>query len=159
MDPSSTSIGASSCSFPASQRKRKYESRYELLECPICLDLPRSGPLFGCKNGHLICNLCREKMSEKRIQCPVCRSSDVHCRNLIAEKLMEELLENNNILFECRFSTEGCKEKKEGRRIGDHEASCWYRCVDPCKWKGPIKNLVKHFAATRCAQVMNKTSH
>ncbi|QQP58371.1 E3 ubiquitin-protein ligase, partial [Caligus rogercresseyi] len=84
-----------------------------------------------------------------RIQCPVC--------NLIAENLMKELLENNNTLFECHFSTEGCKEKKGSRRIGEHEASCWYRCVDPCKWKGPIKNLVKHFAATRCAQVL-KTS-
>ncbi len=40
------------------------------LECPVCLEVPRVGPISQCDNGHLLCKDCRQKMSD----CPVCTS-------------------------------------------------------------------------------------
>ena len=37
------------------------------LECPVCLEVPISGPFPQCRNGHLVCTKC------KRSECPMCR--------------------------------------------------------------------------------------
>ena len=29
------------------------------VECPVCLEIPRSGPVFVCKNGHFVCQKCK----------------------------------------------------------------------------------------------------
>ncbi|XP_040564294.1 uncharacterized protein [Lepeophtheirus salmonis] len=144
-------------------KKRKYDTTLDLLECPVCFELPRSGPLFGCKNGHLLCKLCRNQLmiSTDGGQCPICRSKDLSCRNIIAEKLLEDMLQKSNLSFECRFSTYGCPERADGPTIEKHEVSCWFRFIDcpsshlgSCSWRGPLKNLVKHVASSKCAQVL-----
>ncbi len=56
----------------------------DLMECPVCLDFPRSAPIFSCRNGHLICAKCQPKLD----CCPICRSPDVSCRNGFAEKFV-----------------------------------------------------------------------
>ena len=46
-------------------RKRKIE-QLEWMECPICLDTPRSGPIYSCRKGHIICKVnCIEKTTFK----------------------------------------------------------------------------------------------
>ena len=32
----------------------------EMLECPVCLDYPRSRPIYTCGNGHVVCSTCRQ---------------------------------------------------------------------------------------------------
>ena len=29
---------------------------WETTECPVCLELPRSTPIYVCTNGHIVCN-------------------------------------------------------------------------------------------------------
>ena len=58
------------------------------LECPVCLETPKSGPLYQCENGHIICSGCNAKVN----RCPECRVTlpNVRIRNLFAEKQLEK---------------------------------------------------------------------
>ncbi len=65
-------------------RREMTEKLIDLMECPVCMDFPRSAPIFSCRNGHLICAKCQPKV----VCCPICRSPDVGCRNSFAEKFV-----------------------------------------------------------------------
>ena len=58
------------------------------LECPVCLETPKAGPLYQCENGHILCSGCNGKVQ----QCPECRVNlpNVRMRNLFAEKQLEK---------------------------------------------------------------------
>ena len=56
------------------------------LECPICLIIPRRGPIYQCVNGHIICKECQEKVDT----CPVCRDDMFEIRNLVVEKILQK---------------------------------------------------------------------
>ena len=71
-------------------RREMTEKLVDLMECPVCLDFPRSAPIFSCRNGHLICAKCQPKLE----CCPICRSPDVGCRNGFAEKFVRILFIN-----------------------------------------------------------------
>ena len=43
--------------------KNKIEGKLrKLVECPVCLLLPRKGPVPCCTNGHLVCSTCLGKL-------------------------------------------------------------------------------------------------
>merc|ERR1719410_1373285 len=57
------------------------------LECPICVETA-SSPIYQCKEGHLICNVCVQKIA----RCPMCREDGpVNVRNRYAENDSNEL--------------------------------------------------------------------
>lgn len=58
------------------------------LECPVCFHTPKAGPLYQCKNGHILCSGCSDKVK----QCPECRADlpDDRIRSLFAEKQLEK---------------------------------------------------------------------
>ncbi len=60
------------------------EDLKEVLECPVCLRIPRSAPVFQCERGHVVCNECHPKLS----RCPVCRLPLGKTRSLISEKVL-----------------------------------------------------------------------
>ncbi len=37
-------------------------------ECSICLDVRPSGPIYQCLNGHILCDICFDKVKGKFIQ-------------------------------------------------------------------------------------------
>ena len=41
---------------PEQDKKRKAE-QLEWMECPVCLETPRSGPIYSCRKGHIICKV------------------------------------------------------------------------------------------------------
>ena len=46
--------------------KSKFEAKLrKLVECPVCLKLPRKGPVPCCANGHLVCSPCLAKLREE----------------------------------------------------------------------------------------------
>ena len=46
--------------------KNKFVSKLrKLVECPVCLALPRAGPVPCCANGHFVCPPCLRKLREK----------------------------------------------------------------------------------------------
>ena len=57
------------------------------LECPVCMETPRTGPLYQCQNGHIICSVCIKNIQE----CPQCRVklpvSRIRC--LLGEQQLE----------------------------------------------------------------------
>ena len=54
------------------------------LECPVCLTLPECGPIYQCRNGHLLCKDCHPSME----QCPLCNIPLEKLRNLLSEKII-----------------------------------------------------------------------
>ena len=58
------------------------------LECPVCLDVAAS-PILMCSEQHLICSICRPKLSK----CPQCKEkyTGKDRRHRYAEKTREEL--------------------------------------------------------------------
>ena len=60
------------------------------LECPVCL-VTASVPIYSCPESHLICNICRPKVTE----CPECRvkykDKEKPRRHRYAERMLEEL--------------------------------------------------------------------
>jgi len=66
------------------------------LECPVCLEIACS-PIFMCYEQHLICSVCRPKLSH----CPECRVvlTGENRRHRYAEKAAEELEKLKTKLF------------------------------------------------------------
>ena len=62
----------------------------EELECPVCLEVATAAPIYKCPDDHLLCKICRPKLSE----CPQCRVGlDLSFKRLRgAERQAERLL-------------------------------------------------------------------
>jgi len=127
------------------------------LECPVCLEVPRAGagPIFGCRNGHILCQGCTDKVEE----CPVCREKEIRCRNLVAERYIET--EFRDVPFKCKFI--GCfvSLPMTNNDLTKHEKFCPHREVPcpsshrhACNWRGPLSNLIKHMKDKKCVQVI-----
>ena len=59
----------------------------DLLECPVCMDVIKSVPVYQCANGHVICTGCIEKLNN----CPICRNDSSLRRILKLEKIDQRL--------------------------------------------------------------------
>ena len=57
------------------------------IECPVCLRIPRSSPVFQCENGHIVCNECHPKL----VICSVCRIPLGKIRSRISEMVLVKL--------------------------------------------------------------------
>ena len=103
------------------------------LECPVCLEIPETTPIFQCSKGHIHCNVCRPRLNE----CPICRSSiPKYNRNLMAEKIHEKLLQS------CRHPN--CPVRKVN--IKEHEDQCSMALVEcsHCQNNVTIRELARH---------------
>ena len=56
------------------------------LECPVCLEIPKSTKIYQCENGHIVCEQCFSKSAVKI--CPLCRESMFKTRSLITEQVL-----------------------------------------------------------------------
>ena len=91
------------------------------LQCPICLKLPESTPIYQCKSGHLICKDCAPKLNH----CGVCRVRlQPSIRSLIAEKMFTEFE------VKCKFQKNGCDTESMMQTIFAHEKECLYRTIE-----------------------------
>ncbi|XP_022645543.1 E3 ubiquitin-protein ligase SIAH1-like isoform X3 [Varroa jacobsoni] len=110
-----------------------------LFECPVCFDyvLP---PILQCQNGHLVCCVCREKLS----CCPTCRAPIGNIRNLAMEKVAA------SVSFPCKFQSNGCHHLLSHAEKVGHEEVCEFRpysCPCPgasCKWLGSLDMVMAH---------------
>ena len=59
----------------------------EALECPVCIDKIKSGPIYQCTNGHMTCKNCIPKLD----RCPICRSHEIPVRCLKLEQIVQKL--------------------------------------------------------------------
>lgn len=126
-----------------------------MLECPVCFELPRlkSSGIYGCRNGHVLCQNCSAKVK----QCPICRNEDMKCRSLVVEKLLASNF--NDEEFNCRNTD--CSKRMNLQALTEHELFCQHREVacpsnrrGTCKWNGPLLQLMNHIKAEKCLQVL-----
>jgi len=116
----------------------KTEELKDLLECPVCLRVPRGSPIYQCARGHVVCSDCRPNVST----CPQCRDPLGNIRSLVSEKMLEKLP------AVCKFADNGCQVEMLRSQLGDHEQSCAFRlvnCVDlACQQRIPVSRLLAH---------------
>ena len=137
---------------------KKTKTMMALLECPVCFVIPRVGPIYGCTNGHHLCQSC-----SKQIQtCPVCKDTNLKCHNILAEKMVEVTLEDVPII--CKFV--GCNVHNILGKISEHEKLCPFRIVvcpsshcGACDWHGPLNKIVKHIKEKNCVQLVFDAKH
>jgi len=127
----------------SNERKRKKQDLLlrqmkEKVECPVCMEIPRSGPVPVCPNGHFVCQNCRADF------CHTCRTNMGNGKSLLASTLLE------NIDHRCKFM--GCDVALALNEIQDHETICPNRevtCPHPrCSKSVALSELVNHIKQT-----------
>ena len=62
------------------------------VECPVCLVVPREGPVPCCPSGHITCSPCLERMrGEGKEECPTCRVPMGEGKSLLAKVVIEHM--------------------------------------------------------------------
>ncbi|XP_057955620.1 E3 ubiquitin-protein ligase SINAT2-like [Malania oleifera] len=113
---------------------------YELLECPVCMDL-MCPPIHQCPNGHTLCSNCKARVHNC---CPTCRYELGNIRCLVLEKVVESLE------LPCRYHVLGCSDIFPYHNKLRHEQSCRFRPYNcpyagaECPVAGGIQFLVAH---------------
>ena len=131
------------------------------LECPICNDCPRQGPIHNCKSGHLLCNECHDNLKEIKkgnkdntVKCPLCKEPFMG-RSLLAENIINGILQDTPTA--CKYTTMGCTKIETMKQIWKHEQSeCTFRTITcpGCKEKGAINSIILiHTQKSHCANV------
>ena len=110
------------------------EKLKDKIECPVCLEIPRAGPVPVCPNGHVVCQVC------KRDTCPTCRVRMGTGKSLLAITIIE------NIEHKCKF--DDCEEYFPVDTVEEHIKVCPHRtvscpCVN-CKAKVVLSKLLDH---------------
>ena len=91
------------------------------LECPVCFEIPKEGPIYQCNQGHIHCKECRPKLKD----CPVCRGNLGGSRNLMLEKIISRLI------LPCDFKHLGCSMVGQNTELQDHRKTCCFKPVEP----------------------------
>jgi len=101
-------------------------------------------PIPLCANGHKICRICKQKVSD----CPNCREDFVNVRNLALENLATQ------VMYPCKYRSYGCTETFDHDKIVGHEATCRYipqvcpvakLAIGKCSWSGSYDDIKGHF--------------
>ena len=108
-------------------------------ECPVCLEIPKSIPIFQCESGHIHCNVCHPKLQN----CPICRVKLGHTRSLMSEKMFQQI--------QIKCSYEACSEMVLIQDVQNHEEKCEFRTVScpvnkVCREKLSVNQLQKHLS-------------
>lgn len=119
------------------------------LRCPCCWKKPspNTSCVGMCENGHMTCETCALRvMQDTPILCPVCRQPTFkavrgHCLAVSVIEILTALL-----IYSCRYPR--CVERKNGREIGQHEATCRHKpvaCLKPgCAFSGPVYEIMDY---------------
>ena len=111
----------------------------EILKCPVCLTIPRIGPIYQCANGHIVCKDCHSKL----VACPVCRNTTVGIRSLASEWILERFP------IACAFKNYGCKRDFMKNLLDIHEKECEFRLVNcfVCSQDRVVSEFANHVTA------------
>ena len=116
----------------------KLQNLRRTIECPVCLSLPESTPIYQCENGHIICKSCRQSIET----CPQCCKPLAYNRSLVAESFLEAFSKP------CPFVKHGCDAKILPDHEEGHKKTCAYRevhCpIKVCGKRVSIHNVISH---------------
>lgn len=121
----------------------------EILECPVCFNIPREFPVPSCRAGHIVCRPCRKNMST----CPTCRHNLSHTNTMVG--YMAQICSHK-----CSFTVFGCDHITNIDEIGRHEEECQERTIQ-CPFKDcsrdiQLKNFEDHTRDQECAIDLNR---
>jgi hypothetical protein len=100
-------------------------------------------PIPLCANGHKICNICKQKVSD----CPNCEEEFADNRNLALENLARQ------VMYPCKYRSYGCTEIFNHDKIDGHQATCRYipqvcpvakLAFGKCSWTGSYSDIKGH---------------
>jgi len=124
------------------------------IECPICTIIPRKLKVFGCVNGHQICQHCFDRLPTPKC-CPRgrCNFSTPPCRVLVVEQMVDKA----KVEVNCESVREGCMVKmKQGVELEEHEKYCEFRRI-PCflcrasvNWNKLIEHMEELHGMLKC---------
>ena len=135
-----------------------------MLECLVCLEYPRSRPIYTCSNGHVTCAGCQAKLvvAWKKGTCPKCEDRHIK-QDPFVQRLADKTLQG--IPTPCQFAQFGCPVKQDIAAIGGHEEQCQYREVHcpakhrgACQWFGALPKMVAHVREKGCIQASRFTN-
>ena len=92
------------------QQKQLLSTIADKIECPVCMELPRTGLVPVCPNGHFVCKTCKVE------SCPTCRSDMGAGKSLLAFTILEKVKHG------CKF--EDCDGKFLLEDVEKHEENC-----------------------------------
>jgi len=122
------------------KNKKILEELKDSVECPVCLEIPRQGPVFVCPNGHVVCCDCKKET------CPKCRQNMGTGKSLLALRIIE------NIRHRCKFNH--CQESFDLAKLVQHEQICVHRIVScpdsDCNYQVPLSKLKDHLIKSSC---------
>lgn len=110
----------------APREVKRMASVHKALACPVCYNIMYRGPIYQCKQGHVVCTCCYSKLSAAK--CPSCAVAfDVK------EPSRARHLETLRDEFElpCPFAEQGCTATFVGADFDKHSDECkaWqYEC-------------------------------
>ena len=85
------------------------------LECPVCLLMPREGPVGACPVGHIVCKDCKVNVDT----CLTCRRKiKKHGTNTVVNKQI------GLIQHPCKYKEFGCEIKQRLNELITHESKC-----------------------------------
>merc|ERR1712156_148480 len=121
--------------------QRAFKDVNEIIQCPVCLTVPRSPPIYACSNDHILCSECRLKLIQPK--CPTCKVLLDNKKSLLAEQLIAKLP------MTCKFKEEGCRFVSSNIETSRHEKEeCPKRlvkCIDQACGKSlTISDFVDH---------------
>ena len=95
------------------EREDQHKRLRSRVECPVCCEVPTSGPLPVCRNGHTTCPQCKSDS---------CRVAMTDAVSLLASSIIE------NIDHKCPH--EGCSHPMLPlEQLNTHKAECSYRPI------------------------------
>ena len=105
----------------------------KILECPICLEIPKSTPIYQCETGHIYCKSCNQNISK----CSFCRSKTIKIRALVAEQIIANLF--------AKEYCDTCESMVFVKDLNKHGLDCnLVQCI-LCHQKVKIKQLLSNF--------------
>ena len=77
--------------------KKVVEELQTLVECPVCLNTPKQGPMPCCPAGHLTCAPCLDAMRKKgKKMCPSCRGPLGKGKSLLSSAIIKTVEEKDS---------------------------------------------------------------
>ena len=142
--------------YSGAQDKEAERATLEELRCPICFEVPWTGPVWSCSRGHTFCNTCKLAGDVKK--CPKCRDENVNNRCLFAETVISSAFEDSIVL--CRHLS--CSFADVPKKVLEHEIECMqkpvscagYRKRAKCNWRGSLPHLTNHLEKSKCFEIL-----
>jgi len=99
----------------------------EILECPVCTQVPYKTKIFSCQAGHHICQTCYSKLRSEPKRCPNgrCRYSSPPTQLRLAEALVSRA----KVKLNCPHGGDGCPVELRGEQLEEHVGECKFRKV------------------------------